>query len=800
LSQVVDERLWGADGGVAKFARTGSTLYLAGGFSLIGPNSGGGVPLDARTGSPLRPYAKVAGVVHICISDGEGGWFIGGEFSAVGGQLRGNVAHVLRDGRVARWRADTDGRVNALALSRQTLYIGGEFYHVSGQVRHYLAAVDVAWGSALKWDPDPSGVGSSYTGVNAILVSGGMVYVGGDFAAIGGASRRNLAALDVGTGRADGFSPDPDGRVRALAMRDGTLYVGGEFRTIVGQSRRCLAAISLPTGDVRAWDARVGSADYDYDVLPFVHSLAVTERQLFVAGHFTRAGGQIRGGVASLDLATGDATGWNPHPVDEQALTSAPYIFAVAVRSDVAYIGGQFVTLGTKPRLNAGAVSLTTGLATDFDPRLSSEVYSLAASGDAVYVGGGFATLWDWQLRKGLAAIDLDSGELLPWNPDPGGGYVMALAAGQDAVYVGGRFSLINGEPRSGLAALDPVTGAVKPWNPGCNGSVNALAASDGRVLVGGYFTSVGGLPRQYVAALDSATGAPTPWDPGADFIVRTIVPAGPTIYIGGFFDFAGGQPRRGLAELDAVSGLATSWNPGTDGIVLSLAVTGDVVYAGGYFSQIGGASRTALAALDRTTGAATDWNPEPGDSPYAGEPHIESLLASDGVIYAAGDFRRIGGAERTSVAALDAASGEATSWNPSAFGGIVAGLLEHEHKIYMGGTMTRLGPFPVGYFGACSAAPARRPARQPLALGRCLPNPARTGATIPFELPVAANATLAVYDVQGRRIATVLGDAQRPAGPQAVGVDVSGWPVGCYLYRLEAAGMTATRKMIVVR
>src|SRR5690348_8250157 len=68
------------NGPVYGMVRSGSTLYLGGGFTRIGPASGGGVPLDSTSGASLAGFPKVAGNVQAVIPDGAGGWFIGGEF------------------------------------------------------------------------------------------------------------------------------------------------------------------------------------------------------------------------------------------------------------------------------------------------------------------------------------------------------------------------------------------------------------------------------------------------------------------------------------------------------------------------------------------------------------------------------------------------------------------------------------------------------------------------------------------------------------------------------------------------
>ena len=49
-----------------------------------------------------------------------------------------------------------------------------------------------------------------------------------------------------------------------------------------------------------------------------------------------------------------------------------------------------------------------------------------------------------------------------------------------------------------------------------------------------------------------------------------------------------------------------------TSGDIEALAVSGSTVYAGGDFSSIGGQARNDLAALDASSGLATTWDPEP--------------------------------------------------------------------------------------------------------------------------------------------------------------------------------------------
>lgn len=88
--------------------------------------------------------------------------------------------------------------------------------------------------------------------------------------------------------------------------------------------------------------------------------------------------------------------------------------------------------------------------------------------------------------------------------------------------------------------------------------------------------------------------------------------------------------------------------------------------------------------------------------------------------------------------------------------------------------------------------------------LAQSVPNPARAGASIAFELPRAGAAHLALYDVAGREVRR-LADGWLGAGAHVAhwdGRDAAGRGVapGIYLYRLHAGGVARTRTLVVTR
>jgi hypothetical protein len=78
-------------------------------------------------------------------------------------------------------------------------------------------------------------------------------------------------------------------------------------------------------------------------------------------------------------------------------------------------------------------------------------------------------------------------------------------------------------------------------------------------------------------------------------------------------------------------------------------------------------------------------------------------------------------------------------------------------------------------------------------------PSPAADAVTVAYTLPEAGRVTAALYDLAGRRVATVY-DGEAAAGRHDVSCDVSALSPGVYLARLETDAGTLTRRVVVAR
>jgi hypothetical protein len=329
LAQTIDQSLWITDGYVDAVVRDGGTIYIGGGFTWVGPATGGG------------------------------------------GQARLNIAALdAATGAATPWNPNADGIVLALAVSGSTVYAGGEFTGIGGHPRNRVAALDATTGVATAWNPNANGY------INALAVNGSTVYAGGIFNSIGGQIRWNIAALDVGTGSATAWDADANDEVRALAVSDSIVYAGGYFTGIGGNMRNHIAALDATTGAATAWNP---SATHE------VHALAVNGSTVYAGGSFFNIGGQPRNCIAALDAATGLATTWNPNAESR--------VRALAVGGSTIYAGGEFGWIGGQVRNHIAALDAVTGAATAWNPNASAELYALAVSGPTVYAGGLFASI-----------------------------------------------------------------------------------------------------------------------------------------------------------------------------------------------------------------------------------------------------------------------------------------------------------------------------------------------------------------------------------------------------------------------
>jgi len=84
-------------------------------------------------------------------------------------------------------------------------------------------------------------------------------------------------------------------------------------------------------------------------------------------------------------------------------------------------------------------------------------------------------------------------------------------------------------------------------------------------------------------------------------------------------------------------------------------------------------------------------------------------------------------------------------------------------------------------------------------ALHPAYPNPFNPATTIAFDLPEAQQVKVAIYDLNGREVATIT-NREYSAGSHSVKWNAGDYGSGVYVYRLNAGSFVATGKLVFVK
>lgn len=689
-AQTVAQQLWVTNGGVNAMARSGNTIYIGGGFSHVGPNIAFGVPVSKHSGTPDLRFVMPNGDVYVALPDGSGGWYIGGTFSAVGGQERKLLARINADGSLHPWNPNVLGLyVSSMIIANDRLYVAGSYSVIAGEDRNLLASFDLATGQLTSWKPQ---IGGLY--INAIALNGNTMYVAGGFWTLGGAARTNLGALNINTGLATGWDPvgDDFSLYRTLAVHDNSVFIGGQFTTLGGQSRLNLGSVDTVTGQANNWNFPVNGD---------VYSLVVDHHTLYVGGSFSSINYQTRYNLASFSLLNLRLSNWKPQVNN--------VVNMIALKDGKIYIGGYFTLVNGVRRDHIAAFHSGSGQLSPFRVPVNGTVTAISVDKKSMYLGGGYTSIGG-EPRRNIAAIDATTGSLLPWDPGSND-IVNNLIVADQKLFVAGDFDSIGGQGRGKLASFDLATGHLTSWNPGVTGGyygdnapgyVKTMAIYENTLYFIGSFTRVGGVSRKTFAAVDATSGTLKPFYPlTGETDLQDLALSNGRLYVCGVFTEMAGQPRSGLASFNLATGQLTPWNPSVPleisyRMVKAMATWNNTVYLAGGFEEINGQPRRGLAAVDGTTGLLKDWNPNAPIEPWTG---IYELV-TDGVNVYLGTY------SMDALIILDAATGEASGFHPlitnangTADDGEVMVILPSGNRLYVGGAFTSIDDQPRPFF-----------------------------------------------------------------------------------------------------
>ncbi|MFC1570128.1 FG-GAP repeat domain-containing protein, partial [bacterium] len=264
-----------------------------------------------------------------------------------------------------------NGEVNAIACSRNNVYVGGRFSYAGNVPANNIA----------KWNGESwSSLGDvNMTGwIRDIAISNNLVYVGGDFEIVCDDDTR-IACLAVWDGN-QWSSSGINGSVGAIAVSGNDVYVGGLFYQIGGIYARNIAKwngsswSALGSGITLVTDDDTG-AHYAY-----LTDINVCGSNAYVCGIFNRAGG-----VPAYYIAKWNGSVWSaiPHNIFMDPIT-------IGCSGDNVYIHGGGTWGSSTQTIVENIYKWDGGNWSALGSGVNNRVNAIAVEGNHVYVGGAF--------------------------------------------------------------------------------------------------------------------------------------------------------------------------------------------------------------------------------------------------------------------------------------------------------------------------------------------------------------------------------------------------------------------------
>ncbi len=412
----------------------------------------------------------------------------------------------------------TNGDVYQVLHLGDTVYLGGSFTALQTAdgsqsiPAENLAALDARTGQPVTgWRPtasNPNNAGQVYA--MAAAPDGSVLYIGGAFSSVNGASRKFMAALDPVSGGLLPFKVNFGFTVQSILPTAAKIYVGGDFTTVAGQPRQHLAAVDV-NGVLDPLWAPATKATYADNVTKTQWNGRVKYllpsadgSQIYVAGDFTAINGTPRRSLGAVSATDGSTIGGFAPYVESSTTAGGQHVYKLIRSGNVLY-AAMAGRLNYLQRYDA-----TTGCGAPTDPAKPAcslpaatsrvqgdgDFQGMSLVGTTLYVGGHFDNLWEYgnsanlTPHSGLGAIDVSTMTVIRsftpqvrYSGGTSGTFfrTWAVDASADQLFIGGAFQVINAtrQPHVAIFSTPDVTAPSTPAN------LSAAADSSTSVTVG---------------------------------------------------------------------------------------------------------------------------------------------------------------------------------------------------------------------------------------------------------------------------------------------------------------------------
>ncbi len=356
------------DGEVRAITQVGNRVFVGGTFTQVRQVTGNVL----FTRNSLFAYDRTTGLIDTgfvpvltgavdALGAAPGGTavFAGGNFTTVNGVNNYGITklNVSNGTRVSGFTATTSGRVRDLKVHGNKVYLGGDLWAINGVSRPRLGAIDATTGAidtTLNVGPTLPRVNSMWVQKLDVSPDGTKLAIIGNFLAVGGVDRKQIALIDLTTSPATVANWSTEGYSAACAsvfwtyMRDiefspdssyfAVVTTGGPNGMTLCDTTARFNPNATGTGIVQEWANWTGG-----DTL---WSVAVTDVAIYVGGHqrwlnnhtgrdSAGPGAVSREGIGALDPINGVPLTWNP------GKDRGVGVFDIYLTTDGVYIGSD---------------------------------------------------------------------------------------------------------------------------------------------------------------------------------------------------------------------------------------------------------------------------------------------------------------------------------------------------------------------------------------------------------------------------------------------------------------------------
>jgi hypothetical protein len=637
--------------------------WIAGDFDRVGTKAKYGLAVTGvGTGMSGTPFPN--GSVTAITDDGDGGWYIGGDFTSVGGLAIPNVAHILSDGGVdpffvssGMMAADVQGGVDGAGTRKiytlefdardqpgdayagqPRLYVGGDFEWEEGNTVRTTAGYTSCDIVALKtWDDagadipgnvlddfwattdcyapaaqvrtilaDPRVAGTTGDPAADRWDDNAGVYVGGSFI--------ELNVHDPGND-----DPTPQFNLMSWISYAGLAKLepnGDRASGLVTKGLTSNRNVFVGQGLLGSSPVTVTSLAYDKDLSGDTDFTGIKHStRIIVAGTFTSVMPYKYSGSAWVPVS-GNST--DELPIARVAVIDSVVGLGV---NNCAGFGVSSCTIANPDPLPGGGAN--------------GPVEQLALTGNRLFVTGTFSQLGGIDAAhatSGVGEYTLNSTSVATWSANTASPILgkvagsavksMSLTGDGASLYLAGTFTLAAGQKHDGLIRLDLADGTVAPYIGGARDAKATYAGASGTsVYVAGDFTMFNGVTSHGIAAIDRdadgkvsvASGFQVPT--GTIARINTLSATPSRLYVGGQFSIGS---HSNLMALNPITGQAQTFTADPNAQVNRVLAVGqgatNGVWVSGSFTGIANSSTcggcAGLAYLDGSGGSALSTGP----------------------------------------------------------------------------------------------------------------------------------------------------------------------------------------------